>query len=445
MAGDRYVVLGLAQARAPWFRVLAQWANDGSVPVELVKCITVEELRARLRSGRPHSAVVIDAQLPSLDRDLVETAHRTGCSVIVVDDHRAPRDWNAIGADVTLSGDLDRRLLLEALTHAKRIGRADAMPAVLELEHVPDWRGEIVMVCGPGGTGTSTASMGLAQSLASDVRNAGMVVLADLARRAEQGMLHDAADVVPGVQELVEAHRSGYPSTDDIRSMTFAVPARRYHLLIGLRRPHAWATIRPRAFEAALAGLCSSFRVVVCDTDADLEGELDGGSIDVEERNTMTRAVATAASVVFAVGCPGVKGVYSLTRVIGDLIAFGVGPRAIVPVINRAPRQHRARADLEAALDGLLPARRELQPCVFISERKIEQALRDGAPLPSALGDPLRTAYTTAVADRGGDSRIEPVRRELSPVLPGSLGTSPSGDEVAPVDSGPDEERWAAG
>jgi len=30
-------------------------------------------------------------------------------------------------------------------------------------------------------------------------------------------MLHDAGDVVPGVQELVEAHRNGEPTTTEIR------------------------------------------------------------------------------------------------------------------------------------------------------------------------------------------------------------------------------------
>jgi hypothetical protein len=139
------------------------------------------------------------------------------------------------------------------------------------------------MVCGPGGTGTSTVAMALAKALAGDVTNAGMILLADLARHAEQGVIHDAGDVVPGIQEVVDAHRNGRPSTDDIRAMTFTFSGRQYHLLLGLRRSAAWATIRPRAFEASLASLCGAFRVVICDSDSDLEGESDGGSIDVEE------------------------------------------------------------------------------------------------------------------------------------------------------------------
>ena len=53
MAGERYVVLGLATARSAWFTDVARWATVGSVPVEFVKCIDADELRARLpRAGR---------------------------------------------------------------------------------------------------------------------------------------------------------------------------------------------------------------------------------------------------------------------------------------------------------------------------------------------------------------------------------------------------------
>jgi hypothetical protein len=36
-----------------------------------------EEARARLRSGRPFSALLVDAGLAALDRDLVELTHST--------------------------------------------------------------------------------------------------------------------------------------------------------------------------------------------------------------------------------------------------------------------------------------------------------------------------------------------------------------------------------
>src|SRR5207245_6400068 len=61
MAGDRYVILGLAHPRAAWFPSVAQWAHASSIPVELVKCLSAEELRARLGSGRAFSAAIVDS------------------------------------------------------------------------------------------------------------------------------------------------------------------------------------------------------------------------------------------------------------------------------------------------------------------------------------------------------------------------------------------------
>ena len=49
MTGDRWVVLGLAPARTPWFSTVAQWANAGTLPVEYVKCLSTDELRVRQR------------------------------------------------------------------------------------------------------------------------------------------------------------------------------------------------------------------------------------------------------------------------------------------------------------------------------------------------------------------------------------------------------------
>ena len=44
MASDRYVLLGLAHPRSPWFSSLAHWATAASIPAELVKCVSPEEL-----------------------------------------------------------------------------------------------------------------------------------------------------------------------------------------------------------------------------------------------------------------------------------------------------------------------------------------------------------------------------------------------------------------
>jgi Mrp family chromosome partitioning ATPase len=423
MAAERFVVLGLAPARSAWFRSVGLWANSGALPAEFVRCISVEEVRARLSSGRPFSALVADAGLPAVDRDLLAAARSAGCAVLVVDDGRATRDWLELGAARVLLPSFGREELVAALTScAHPVRRGDVDAADLLTRPAPAaWRGSVAAVTGSGGTGVSTAAIALAQALADDVRHGGMVLLADLRLRAEHAVLHDAGDVLPCVQELVEAHRSGQPTADDVRALAFAVPERRYHVLLGLRRARHWPAIRPQAFEAAFDSLRRAWGVVVCDIDADLEGEDDAGSIDIEERNVMSRTAAAQADVVFAVGLPELKGVHALVRVLEDLVSFGTDVARIVPVINRAPRSARARAGLAsvvAELTAPFSGGRLMNPVHLPERGNVEVDLRDGARLPSALGAPLAGAFK-ALLDR---PRLEPVAAAPEPVRPGSLG-----------------------
>lgn len=438
MGGPRYVVLGLAGVRAPWFGTVAQWANASSLPLEFVKCVSVEELRARLGGGRPTSAVMVDANQPGLDRDLIEAGRRAGCAVIVVEERRPRRDWATLGAHAVLAGTLEPDQLLDALhSHANMVSSAqladsaeteEAAGAAPDLDldldgHGPSTGATVVTLCGPGGTGTSSLAMALAQGLAGPGRPA--VVLADLARRADLAVLHDAKDVVPSVQELVEAHRSRHLSPAEVTSLTFDVAERGYHLLLGLRRPSAWASLRPRAFEAAFTSLQRAYGTVVCDVEADLESERDGGSLDVEERNVMARTSVARADVVLAVGLPGVKGMHSLLRVAGDLAGAGVPGARVVPVLNRSPRGRRARAELAAAWGALAGAHThggQTASPIFVPERRLDEVGGHASRLPGALVEPLVAAVAAVVARSG--RRSVPLAGPRA-MVPGELGHWP--------------------
>ncbi|HEX4539127.1 MAG TPA: hypothetical protein VH112_02695 [Acidimicrobiales bacterium] len=458
MAGERYVILGLAHPRAAWFRTVAQWAHASSIPVELVKCLSAEELRARLGSGRAFSAAIVDSRVAALDRDLVDEMSRARCPTLVVEERRHRSDWLALGAAAVLFDGFAREELLRALAaHATPIAVGNQVPGTLDGVASGDPGGAVVAICGPGGTGASTVAIALCQGLAEDkpggASERGPVILADLARRAEQSMLHDAGDIVPSVQELVEAHRNGQPDRDAVMALTFVVEERGYHLLLGLRRSSAWAALRPRAFEAAFTSLRHTFSTVVADVEADVEGERDGGSLDVEERNVMSRTAMQEADVVLVVGGPGMKGIHSLARVVTDLLGVGVPGQCVVPVVNRAPRSRRLRAELAAALAALVESgavrephgpheltgdgartieRARIASPVFLPERRIEECLRDGICLPSQLTAPL-TGAVRAVLARNGDR----TRRSTGPeaVVPGSLGHWGPDDHGAGADA----------
>lgn len=463
MSGERYVVLGLAHPRAAWFHEVARWAHGSSLPMELIKCVSAEELRARLGSGRAFSAAIVDSRISALDRDLLDEMKRAGCPTLVVEDRRRRSDWPALGAAAVLSDAFDRQELLKALgDHSTAIATGDRVPSIVH-EAAPRHPGGIVVaVCGPGGAGASTVAIAVCQGLAGSEPSAaktpssseaadtsGPVMLADLARHAEQSMLHDAGDVVPGVQELVEAHRNGQLGRDGVMALTFLVEERGYHLLLGLRRSSWWPALRPRAFEAAFASLRQAFAIVVADVDADVEGERDGGSLDVEERNVMSRTAIGQADVVLVVGDSGMKGVHSLARVVCDLLGLGVPGSRIVPVLNRAPRSRRSRAELVAAfaalvgqgaasslhvsrapgLDGVANTDGRTVPSpIFLPERRVEDCLRDGVRLPSQMTLPLAGAVR-AVQTRHGRRQHAIEGPQL--IAPGSLGHWGSEDPVA--------------
>jgi hypothetical protein len=367
--------------------------------------VSVEELRARLASGRAFSAVLLDASLAGVDRDLADLARAAGCAVLVVDDGRARRDWVALGASAVLPSSLGRADLLDALaSRATPIGRGDAVGVVAPTAPRASWQGPLVAVTGVAGAGRSTIAAALAQGLGDDPRFAGVTVLADLALDAHQAVLHDAGDVVPGLPELVDAHRLGQPSIDEVRSLTFPVADRGYQLLLGLRRHRDWTALRPRAVEAAVESLRRSYRVVVADVDADFEGEEETGSTDVEDRNVLARTALAGAAAVVVVGTPGVTRVHSTVRILEDLLRRGVDPCQVLTVVNRAPRTPRARAELTRTLAALLAG------------------APGGSNLLAAAGDHARSAgRSLALA-------AEPV-----PVAAGSLGTWADDDPGGPA------------
>ncbi|HLI00557.1 MAG TPA: hypothetical protein VKV06_07205 [Acidimicrobiales bacterium] len=418
MADGRWVLLGLAHPRAAWFAEVARWSTSATIAAEFVKCVSSEEVRARLASGRAYSALLVDASLASFDRDLVAAAATSYTPVIAITDGRGPA-WSPgeLGVAAVLPAAFDREQLVDVLTaSAHPIARGDELPPLLAAVSAPAaWRGRLVAVCGPGGTGASTTAIATAQGLGTDARYGGRVLLADLALRADQAMLHDAGDLGPGVQELVEAHRLGRPDLAEIGSYTFDVPRRGYRLLLGLRRPSAWAALRPRATEAAVASLRQAFQLVVADVTGDVEGEAEGGSLDVEERNHLARCCVLQADLVLVVGSPGFKGIHTLASTLRALVDAGVDQGGLVAVLNRAPRSPRARSEIAQAVAHLAPAIALTTP-VWIPERPLEPALRDGTPLPAPVVQPLTAAVRSLLerrpaqlgAEVGGPTLIEP-------------------------------------
>ncbi|MBV9662282.1 MAG: hypothetical protein JO337_14110, partial [Acidimicrobiales bacterium] len=375
-----------------------------------------------------------DVGLRSFDRDLVDACIACATPVIAVRSGGGPTfSASDLGVSAELAGEFRPDDLTEVLAvHCRPVGRGDRLPPALDESSSPRWLAPMYAVCGPGGTGASTVAIALAQGLGHDARYGRRVLLADLARRADQAMFHDAIDLGPGLQELVEAHRVQRPGPEDVAGMTFDVPRRGYRLLLGLRQPELWAALRPRAVDAAVTGLRRTFQLVVADVTGDVEGEAEGGSPDVEERNHLARAATRNATVTVVVGAPGMKGVHSLASLIRALVRAGVSADRLVAVINRGPRHPGARAEAARALAELLSGtgiELPLSGPVHSPERKLEETLREGTALPLAMVDPLVRAVE-AVAERVADA--EPAHVAAVRIAPGSLGSWSADVETGP-------------
>lgn len=439
---DRFVLLGAAPARAEWFRTISQWASAAVLPAEFIRCVSLDEVLARLRGGRAFSTVVVDGSLAGVDRDLFASASEAGVPVLVVDDE-ARRDWRELGASAVLATRFSRDELLEVLGATSTPVSAATYEPTPSASALPTARGRLIAVTGSGGTGASTLAIALAQGLAAGAgrwerptaRRARRstveapppsVLLADLCRVADQAMLHDSRVVVPSIQELVEAHRTATPPRAALLDQTFEVPARGYRLVLGLRRPRHWVALRPRALDSTIDSLQRLADVVVADIEPDTEGEADTGSSDVEERHVLARTTLTRADVVVVVGEPSLKGCFALVRTINELAAFGVALERILPVVNRSAWRPRARAELSASVSELLRASvgaaadQAINP-IHLPSRPVDQALRDGVALPDALATTLARSVG-AILDRIDepelDTGVVPQR-----VAPGSLRT----------------------
>lgn len=430
---DRYVVVGLARSRSRWFSEMTRWSTSSVIPVDYMKAISSDEVRAILGSGRPVSALVVDASVPGVDRELISVAVDSKAVVIVVAGPTIRRDWTALGAAAVLDEDFTPDELTDALRrYAAALGptRRRSAGLAVSMTDVPVRTARCVAVTGPGGTGSSTVAMATAQSLtgteadrtggsaggrsgAAGRSGAGgrsgdtTVALVDGVRRSQLALYHDVGDVIPGLPELVDAHRGDRPDPDEIRKLLFPIEARGYDLLLGQRSPRQAASLGPMSTMAAIEGVTRAYDTVVFDIDPNLDGEGETGSVDIENHHGVARAVTDQADLVLLVIRPGMKGMHDLTHLVDSFSEFGVAPEQLVPIVNFAPRTRAARATLTRLVAQLTTFDAQpIRPPIFLpTVRTLEDVHNCASRLPSSLTVHLGRAVTHLLDDSalGGD------------------------------------------
>jgi len=406
--GDRYVVLALVPPERRWLRELLALEPPGpdGEALQVVVAGSAEELGLRLASGRAFSAVVVDGHHDALSQDLVASCHRARCPVIVV----SPSPWASgmdLGAQAMVAGGSLRHELPPVLRRCALPVPAAGICCPEDLHRAlrgvpPPGRGVAVAVCGSGGTGASTVAMATAQGLATGgLATGGPVVLADLARRADQAVLHGAGQPERGLGDLLMYRPPGPGGPGSVLDSCLRMPERGYWLLPGLPERSAWAAVRPQAVGRVLALLASISAGLVLDIHPDWDGEKETGFLEVEERNAFSRAALASADVIVAVGLPGMKGAHALACLAQDLEAGGVPPSRTLLVMNRG--------------DGIAAGPDQVQ----LPDLPEADLVGHGRSLPTALVAPLTAAVGRVLARSG---RREAPGASIRLVARGTLG-----------------------
>jgi hypothetical protein len=362
MTMGRYVLLLLGSPGAAWVEALERRLAGVAWAAELIACEHPHEACARLTSGRKHSALVVTTGT-CLDADLANAAEAAGVPVITCRPD---------------AGRLD-------LGHVRPVPWGDRLPPWLGLllgtATGPVARqGQLVGLCGPGGTGVSVVAFAMAQGLAP----ANDLVLADFARRSHQALLHHLPLGEGGLLDLVARLRGRCLSSSEVRGATTAVDGQPYRLLTGPWRSRHWTAIRSGTFDIALQALRSAFGLVIADITGDFDGEAETGSLEVEERNHPARQVVLTADLVVLVGGPGPTARHATADTHEQLKALGVEGSRILTCTNRVSRagqQDLALPDVGLIADAALPA-------TFVAplQRAAAAALRVLPPNRSAAG-----------------------------------------------------------
>ncbi|MXZ53715.1 MAG: hypothetical protein F4Z34_11065 [Acidimicrobiaceae bacterium] len=161
------------------------------------------------------------------------------------------------------------------------------------------WNGLLIGVAGGRGAGSSLLARCLAEDLASDASNRGLVLLADIA--------------TAGADQA--------PSQD---------------------RPHMVARAHVRA-EDDLEGLMGGYRFVVADIGADISGFVGNEPTGAAEGAPLAMAALSLSDLIVVVGTADTRSLNSLVQTIETLDGL-VGADRVLPVVNRLPRGFKRRS-----------------------------------------------------------------------------------------------------
>jgi CO dehydrogenase nickel-insertion accessory protein CooC1 len=400
---ERHAIAALAHPRAQWPTTVARWATSGAVPVELLTCLSSDELNAAVASGRRLSAVLLDGASNRVDEHLIAAIQ--GCGAVPIGVHAldVSTDWNRLGVSSVLQADFGRDDLVDMLDTVCGGDRpADRGTHGVTLS-VAEKHGTVIAVCGSGGCGASVVSMALAQGLADRTSAPSSVVdddadsrtlLIDGARRAHQAMYHHTGDVIPGLPDVLARVRRGTIHATELHEMTFGT-TRGYRLLLGAPTLRESVAAGSRVVSETLITTARRNDVVVVDHDGDLPMGL------------ISEVLSGIATLWVIVTEPGIKGLHESVRFTEEACNAGVPAKQVLVVCNRVRRRDPARFAFPIEFARITHGMGlDVAPVMVIPEVRLETVHRDVAMLPRSLSRPLANRARRLIDHTGGPREL---------------------------------------
>lgn len=395
---------------APWEAALVRGLQRRELGISVSRrCVEHAELLDVALRDRPR-AVVLAAELPWLERDLVGTLHDAGIAVIAVESTPGLRSLERMGiafhVAATATAD-DIASLLHQLSLPK--DAVDEIATRPDATDAPDPReghtaGELVAVwVGPGAPGRTMVAVHLAIELARSGRR---VVLVDGDAWAPCIAQLLDLDESPAITNAARLAAEGWPRALD----TCLQPGPSgISVLAGLARSDLWPEVRERSWLSVLDACRAVADLVVVDLAAPIDEDEELAFDQAPyRRNTITRVtLGQAACVIHVVAGDPIglrRGIFASGELLRELPSVA---RRQVTVVNRAPGSPRRLQDCSTELErwtGSAPV------ALLPTERAFERVIWEGRPLHEVAGRSVWLRELRAIRALPLSDRIMAVR-----------------------------------
>ncbi len=329
---------------ASWELPLLRGLQRPELGIRVVRrCVDHGELLGTALRDRPR-AVVLDAALGWLDRDLVATLKGAGIEVVAVGSSRGPDDLGA----VTVDAGIDAAGLAHVLDALGPVAprREDSIP-------VTEGPGRLVVVWGgTGAPGRTTVAVHLA--IESARRGASTLLVDGDGWAASVAQLLEL-DESPSVAQAARLAAHGWPTplTDCLQPGPDGLA-----VLVGLPRAELWPEVRPASWRAVLAAATGAFDTVIVDVASPIEEDeaLVADRIPFR-RNLMTTTALNCADAVLLVTSAdpiGLRRGVIAHRLLTERAEPGAAELAVV--LNRMPGNGRHAQDCSRSVESWVGA-----------------------------------------------------------------------------------------